>query len=223
LWLANQDTIEFHPWHSRINPEQTGLPTIFINSTGTLEMSVLNYPDWLLFDIDPSQAADDQTDTPEAGFDRARQAALLVHQLLTDLGLQHLVKLSGKRGVHIFIPLQRLYPFDQVRQVAKKLSERLVDKHDDIFTTEWHIDKRQGRVFLDWQQNARGKSVVAPYSLRATDKATVSAPVSWPELTEVQPQKFTLESVSRQLVKLPAAFWPDLADQAQELPAELIG
>lgn len=186
-------------------------------------MSVLNYPDWLIFDIDPAATANsDQHNNPDELFDHARQAAQLIHQYLDELQIRHLAKVTGRRGIHIFIPLIRLYSYDQVRQAAKKMSEILTERHDTIFTTEWHIEKRQGKVFLDWQQNARGKSAVAAYSLRATDQATVSAPFPWSALSTIQPQKISLESVTRQLVKLPSHFWDDLHTQAQELPDHLL-
>ena len=218
IWLVNMNTVEFHPWYSRIDPGDTGLPTIFINSAGTLEMSVLNYPDWLAFDIDPNEegGAEDQI------FERTLQASGLIHQYLDNLGLSHFVKLSGRRGIHIFVPLERLYTYDQVRMAAKKMSDQLAEAHDDVFTTEWHIEKRQGKVFLDWHQNARGKSMAAPFSARGTAQANVSMPLTWEGLADSNPSDFTvLKALHR-----PAIFeenpWKKLLDAAQKLPASLI-
>jgi bifunctional non-homologous end joining protein LigD len=213
VWMANLDTIEFHPWHSRINPEDTRLPTIFINSVGTLEMSVLNYPDWLVIDIDPSQTIDSGEAPSLEGFDHARQAADLIHNYLDQIKLQHAVKLSGQGGLHIFVPIKRVYTYDQVRQAARIVCELLAKEHN-LFTTEWHVDKRQGRVFLDWQQNARGKSQIAPYSLRATPQATISWPIHWKSLPSIQPDQQTLISAL-----IPSTDpWNDISAQAQELP-----
>lgn len=212
VWLVNQDVVEFHPWHSRINPEETKLPTIFINSMGTLDMSVLNYPDWLVMDIDPGEGSD---------FDKTRAATLLIHQHLLGQSLNHLVKLSGKRGIHILLPLQRKYTFDQVRLAARRLSEQLADRFDDDFTTEWNVEQRHGKIFLDYQQNARGKSQVAAYSLRTTDQATISAPISWEALDLTSPTDLTLSQAFQTSPK-GDGFIAELYAQAQELPENLL-
>jgi bifunctional non-homologous end joining protein LigD len=214
IWLANLGTIEFHPWNSRVNPEDTKLPTIFINSVGTLEMSVLNYPDWLVIDIDPSSIS--QSDIGQL-FDQAKRAATQIYQHLNRYQLNSQLKLSGQGGLHIFIPLKRLYTFDQVRQTARTLCQQLAEEHN-LFTTEWNVERRAGRIFLDWQQNARSKSLAAPYSLRATSMATVSMPIDWSELDNVQPDQFTLQSIPAN----PTDAWADIQSQGQELPAELL-
>jgi bifunctional non-homologous end joining protein LigD len=207
VWLANLDTIEFHPWYSRINPDGTSLPTIFINSIGTLEMSVLNYPDWLVIDVDANQE-----DTQLS--DQVQQGALLIHDYLQQRSIAHAAKVSGQGGLHIVVPIQRLYPYEQVRQAARRLCQQVADQHDELFTTEWHMDKRQGRIFLDWQQNARGKSLVAPYSLRATPEATVSWPISWDILASQEPFHPTLLTTP----KVEDDAWDN--QTPQELPAE---
>jgi bifunctional non-homologous end joining protein LigD len=177
-------------------------------------MSVLNYPDWLVLDIDPNE----QGRGALHGFEQARQAALTIHQHLEKMSLYHVAKLSGKRGVHIYLPIKRLYKFDQVRKAAQRFSQQLAEKYGR-FTTEWHVDQRQGRVFLDWQQNSRAKSQAAPYSTRATIPPQVSWPVSWEELATTTPEQHTLENVLHNTEPI-ADPWDDILKHAQELPEE---
>lgn len=195
IYLANLDAIELHPWYSRINPEATKLPTIFINSTGTLELSVANYPDVMVFDLDPSTEVGSEAGQLLSPFHQAKQAAELLREVLVSYQLDAFIKTSGQDGLHVVVPIIRQYPYDQVREAARRIGLYLTETYDKIFTTEWQMPKRQGRVFIDLSQNARSKSLIGAYSLRSNQQATISMPITWEELATVEPTDFSLNSM----------------------------
>lgn len=152
VYLANQACIALHPWPSR---------------TGRLD-----HPDLLVIDLDP----------PRRDFEAARRAALQVRDLLDDLGLMSYPKLTGSRGVHIRVPLNRSERFDEVRAFARKAMEVLASLHPDELTTEHRKDKRLGRLYLDVGRNAYGQTAVAPWSVRPLPQAPVARPLTWDAL-----------------------------------------
>ena len=167
LWLANQATIELHPWLSRVD-------RIWL-------------PDHLVFDLDP----------PEDGFAMAVEVAFVVREALAELDLTAAVKTSGAKGVHLYMPLQRRHGYDRVREVAFTLGERVRERIPDLATTEFKKADRGRRVYLDAGRNAPGAHVVAPYSPRARPGAPVSFPVSWKDLRRIHPQNFTITNVPK--------------------------
>jgi len=169
LWLANQATIELHPWLSRTD-------RIWL-------------PDHMVFDLDP----------PEGGFGQAVEVAFAMREALAEVGLRAAVKTSGAKGVHLYVPLTRRYPFDQVRELALGLSRRVEARIAGIATTEFKRADRGGRVFLDAGRNAPGAHVIAPYSPRARPGAPVSFPVAWRDLRRIHPQEFTIANVPKLL------------------------
>lgn len=171
LWLANQASIELHPWLSRVDR--------------------LERPDHLVMDLDP----------PEGGFDRAVEIAFLAKEILEGLGLSGAAKTSGAKGVHVFVPLQRRYHYREVRAAAEEVARRVEERSSGRATTEFHIAERRNRLFLDAGRNAPGAHVIAPYSPRARPAATVSYPVSWEELGGIRPEDFTIENVPGLLEK----------------------
>ena len=165
LWLANQGSVELHPWLSRV---------------GRLER-----PDHLVMDLDP----------PEGAFDRAVEIAFLVKEVLEAVGLSAAPKTSGAKGIHLFVPLQRRYHYREVRAAADEVARRVKERAPDRATTEFYIAQRGDRLFLDAGRNAPGAHVVAAYSPRARPAASVSYPVSWDELERIRPEDFTIENV----------------------------
>jgi DNA ligase D len=164
-WLANQASIELHPWLSRVDR--------------------LERPDALVFDLDP----------PEGGFERTVPVALMVRELLRDSGLQAVAKTSGSKGIHVWAPLQRRYDYRTVRRAADRLATRLAAEAGDEVTTEFLKAGRGGRVYLDTGRLAPGAHMASVYSPRARPGAPVSFPVPWDELSRVAPLDFTIATV----------------------------
>src|SRR6266516_4325458 len=171
MWLANQASIELHPWLSRVDRVER--------------------PDFLVFDLDP----------PKDRFKVAVDVALVARDVLADAGLRAVPKTSGSKGVHLYVPIQRRHDYEAVRRVAVTVAARIEEAAPDIATTEFRIAKRAGRLFLDVGRNAPGAHIVAPYSPRARPGATVSFPVDWTDLKNVGPQDFTIGNVPALLRK----------------------
>ncbi len=171
VYLANQACITLHPWLSRTDR--------------------IDHPDHLVVDLDP----------PSDDFEEARTAALNVRELLEELELPSFVKLTGSKGIHVHVPLDRSDDFDEVRSIARSMMKVLAARHPDRLTTEHRKDKRKNRLFLDVGRNAYAQTAVAPYSVRAREGAPVAAPVSWSELETkgLRSQSFTIENVFRRL------------------------
>ncbi|HEV2439811.1 MAG TPA: non-homologous end-joining DNA ligase, partial [bacterium] len=237
LWLAQMGCIEMHPWFSRVTPipPERGRPsrgarrptTAFAGSRAAIAASVLNYPDFVVFDIDPFIFPEGQKPVvrhgekdPEysgRGFAAARRATLWVREALTGLGLRAFVKTSGKTGLHVVVPIRRRYTYAQTHAFAKTLAEWLTAQHPGELTTAWAVDRRVGKVFLDYNQNARGKTMASVYSLRPIPEAAVSVPVTWEELEAgFDPLRWTIETVFDRLART-GDLWAHLLDAAQEL------
>jgi len=191
-WLGQLAAIELHPWLSRADRP--------------------DHPDLMVVDLDPG--TDD--------FQAVRRAALLVRDLLVELGLAPFAKLTGSRGVHVVVPLDRGASFDDVRAFARSGMEWLAERHPEELTLEQRKSERRGRLFLDVGRNAYGQTAVAPYSLRALPGAPIAAPVSWEEIErgEVGPQHCTRENVFRRLSRV-ADPWAGMRRHARGLKAPL--
>ncbi len=164
LFLVNLGCIDHNPWMSRV---------------GTLEN-----PDYVLIDLDPY----------ECGYEKIVEAALWVRAKLDRIGLVSYPKTTGGDGIHIFIPLEPVYTYAQVRSFAEVLSAMGAAARPDLFTTPRAISKREkGKVYFDWQQIAEGKTISAPYVLRAYPGAPVATPLAWDEVTpRLRPEQFHL-------------------------------
>jgi len=172
-WLAQMSVLTIHMWASR--------------------GAALDEPDWLVFDLDPAKGK---------GIEQAIDAAIIVRRLLDNLRLPSVPKTSGKRGIHVFIPLAGGYTHEQANEFACSISAAIAAKVPE-FTMERALNKRRGRLYLDCMQNAYGKTVVAPYSLRAIDGAPVSAPLKWEEVTKkLDPKKFNLRTMPNRLANV---------------------
>lgn len=235
LWLAQLADIEVHTWFSRIAPLRRGegagpAGTAFEASEASLRKSVLNRPDVVVFDIDPYLFPDDRLprrkgekdpDYSRRGFEAARDAAVLVRDLLRTLRLTSFVKTSGKTGLHVFVPIVRRYTFDQVHEFAKTVTQYLEARHPRTLTTAWAAEKRVGKVFLDYNQNRLGATLASAYSVRPTPQGTVAVPVTWKELDEgFDPLDFTLRTVP-DLMRRRRDPWREILAKPQRLEQAL--
>jgi bifunctional non-homologous end joining protein LigD len=183
LYLTNWGCIDQNPLTSR---------------TGNLE-----HPDWMLLDLDPV----------DTSFDLIVDAALLVREVLKELGLVGLPKTTGGDGMHVYVPLQPIYSYDQVRSFAEILSHLVVAKEPDLFTTPRSVAKRQkNRVYFDYLQIGTGKTISAPYVVRAHDGAPVSTPLEWKEVKRgLKPLDFRIDNAVERFRRVGDIFAPVLA------------
>ncbi len=187
-WLAQMSVLTIHMWASRGES--------------------LEQPDWLVFDLDPAKGK---------GIEQAIEAAIVMRGLLETLELPSVPKTSGKRGIHVLVPLAPGYTHEEVAAFATSIATA-VTAHVPTMTVERSLAKRRGRLYLDCLQNGYGKTIVAPYSLRAIDGAPVSAPLEWREITKkLDPMKFTLRTMPARVAKVGDLFAP-LFEQGVRLP-----
>jgi bifunctional non-homologous end joining protein LigD len=199
LWLGQVGTLEFHVWHSRARVEDDApdLGTDYATSLESLEASVLNYPDYLVFDIDPyiysgKEAQGEEPELNRKGFATGKRVAFWLRELLREMSLEPIVKTSGKTGLHVFVPIERIVTFDQVRAICETVGRHLMRAHPKDITLEWSVPKRTGKIFMDYNMNVRGKTLNVAYSPRGVPSAPVSMPLSWEELEAAEPMDFTI-------------------------------
>lgn len=189
LWLANRSALTLHMWSSR-------LPS-------------LSMPNWVLFDLDPGE---------KTTWAELIKVATTLRGMLEHLGLESVPKTSGKRGIHVFVPMAEGHTHQDALDFAAAVTETLEKGLGDIATTERMKNKRHGRLYLDAFQNGEGKTVVAPYTIRSTDVASVSAPLKWSEVTEkLDPTSFTIKTIRKRIDKFGDLFAPALHGH-QRLP-----
>jgi bifunctional non-homologous end joining protein LigD len=183
LYLVNLGCIDHNPWTSRIGN--------------------LDHPDWMLLDLDPV----------EASFDKIIDAALLIRDLLLELGLKGYPKTTGGDGMHVYVPLEPIYSYDQVRSFAEILSHLALDRDPNLFTTPRSVNKRQkGRVYFDYLQIGTGKTISAPYVVRAYDGAPVATPLDWKEVVHgLHPRDFRIDNSPERFKRVGDLFAPVLA------------
>jgi bifunctional non-homologous end joining protein LigD len=227
LWLAQIGALELHTWYARARAEADAadLPTTFTGSTERIAASVLNYPDFLVLDLDPYLYSGDEPSGAEpelhrVGFARTCEAAGWLKEALDRLGLAAYLKTSGKTGLHLYVPIERQQPFPAVQALAEALAEEQVAAHPEQLTTVWAVKERRGKIFLDVNQNVRGKSLASVYSPRALPWATVSTPLRWDELGRVYPTDFTLLTVPDRLAAV-GDLWADILTAKQTLAGRL--
>jgi bifunctional non-homologous end joining protein LigD len=173
-WVINLGCIELHTWHSRV-------PRI-------------EEPDYLLIDLDPSR---------DGQWPYVRQIALVVRDVMEELGLATYPKTSGATGLHILAPIRPELPYPDVRRFAKALAEEVERRIGDqeIATTTWRVADRRG-VFVDFGQNSRDKTIACAYSVRPVPDARVSAPLLWEEVPDVDPAAFTVQTMRDRIAKV---------------------
>jgi bifunctional non-homologous end joining protein LigD len=190
LYLANLGAIERHPWHARIDK--------------------LDFADWFVFDLDPGE---------EVEFETICDVALTTREIIKDLGLDSYAKTSGSRGIHIYVPIKAEYSFDRVSDLVERIAKAVARETPQSATAERSKQKRQkSQIYVDFLQNAYGKSVVAPYSVRPRAGATVSAPLEWKEVEEkkISIQDFTIQNMLERVREKGDLFRPVLSNK-QEL------
>ena len=231
LWLGQSGTLEFHVWHSRANTESEApdgpvLGGDYGSSREALEQSALNYPDFLVFDIDPyiysgKEKKGEEPELNEKGFATGKKVAFWLRALLTEMGLRTIVKTTGKTGLHVFVPIERTVTFDTVRQLCETVGRHVLKEHPREVTMEWAVEKRPGKIFIDYNMNVRGKTLAAAYSPRGSPGAPVSMPLTWDELERAHPEDFTVSSVIARLEKT-GDRWHDWRSTKQNL-ARILG
>jgi DNA ligase D len=173
IWAVQMSTVEFHPWHSRRADTER--------------------PDELRIDLDPQ---------PGTGFAEAKVVAGLVHELLDEVGAVGWPKTSGSKGVHIYVRIRPDYGFREVRRAALAFAREIERRAPDLVTTAWWREERGEQIFLDYNQNARDRTIASAYSVRASPLGLVSAPVTWDELPSVEMNDFTIETMPERFAVL---------------------
>jgi bifunctional non-homologous end joining protein LigD len=208
LWLGQVGTLEFHVWHSRAQllPEAPDTQTDYASSLAALESSILNYPDYLVFDIDPyiysgKEPKGGEPELNKHGFAVGKRVAFWLRALLKEMSLQAIVKTSGKTGLHVFVPIERTVTFEEARHICETVGRHVMREHPKDITMEWAIEKRTGKIFIDYNMNVRGKTLNVAYSPRGVPGAPVSMPLTWEELEAAEPTDFTLRNAPARLEK----------------------
>ena len=142
--------------------------------------------------------------------------ALWLKAVLDGLELNAFIKTSGKTGLHIYVPIVRRLDYKEVRSAAEKVGLFLLQRHPKDITMEWAVQKRRGKIFVDYGQNVRGKTLASIYSPRPASGATVSAPLRWEELGKVYPEDFTMLNLPAKLKKT-GDLWADILSQKRDL------
>jgi bifunctional non-homologous end joining protein LigD len=206
LWLAQSGTLEFHVWHShaRLGPDTPNKNTDYASSLESLEASVLNYPDYIVFDIDPyiysgKEKKGDEPELNTIAFEKGKEVAFHLRELLNGMSLEPIVKTSGKTGLHVFVPIRRTIDFDEARRVSELVGRHLMRLHPKDITMEWSVPKRTGKIFMDYNMNVRGKTLNVAYSPRGAAGAPVSMPLTWDELAGAHPLDFRITNAAERL------------------------
>lgn len=214
LWLGQLAAVELNPWMSR-----TGGPGEVekASTKDGLEESLLDRPDFLVFDLDPHFGGK-ATGWKKPEWDMLVEVAYELNPILQSLGLQGRAKSSGKSGLHVFVPILPDHSYDEVRSAAATIGNAVKSKLGQKVTLEWNIKTRPNGVFIDVNQNVRGKTMAAPYSPRAAAGPWVSVPLLWEELHRADPTKWTVATVPDRLRKK-GDFWADILDVRRPLIA----
>jgi len=163
VWAANLGTLTFHPWPVR-RPE-------------------VDHPDQLRIDLDPQPGTD---------FRDAARVAVELRELLASLGMEGFPKTSGGRGLHVYVPIEPRWTFVEARRAVIALGRELARRRPDDVTMSWWKEERGERIFIDFNQMARDRTIACAYSIRPTPRAQVSAPLTWEELADANPADFTV-------------------------------
>lgn len=174
IWAVQMSTVELHPWNVR--------------------RSDVDRPDEWRIDLDPM---------PEAGLDRVREVAGVVHEVLDELGVVGYPKTSGGGGLHVYVRVEPRWEFGEVRRAALAFAREVERRAPQLVTTTWwRKDRDPSAVFVDYNQNARDHTIAAAYSVRGNARATVSTPITWDEITDVEPQECTIATVPARFAEL---------------------
>ena len=173
-WAVQMSTVEFHPWNSRRADTEK--------------------PDEWRIDLDPM---------PDCGFDRVRRVAHVAHEVLDELGAVGWPKTSGGRGLHVYVRIEPNWGFKEVRRAALAFAREVERRApDDVTTTWWRKDRDPRTLFVDYNQNARDHTIASAYSVRGNPEGTVSTPIRWEEIDDVEPGDFTIATVPARFAEL---------------------
>ena len=188
LWVINLGCIDLNPWYARCDDTDR--------------------PDYLHFDLDPVK---------DASWDQMLESARVVHHALNELKLPALIKTTGSRGFHVYVPIVRGPTQKEVWQFSKQFATSLAALRPDLLTAEYRIAKRpRQRVLVDYNQNAWGRTLASVYSVRPQPKATVSAPITWKELEQgVRIEDFRMDNMRQRIKKVGDLWAPLLAEKGR--------
>jgi bifunctional non-homologous end joining protein LigD len=227
MWLGQLADIELHTWYSRIDPEPDGrhLPLTFAGSRKNIDASLLNYPDFMVFDLDPYIYSGEEKKGAEPELNRAAylktcDVALWLKDLLDSMSLSSFVKTTGKTGLHIYVPVLRQFDYDTVRDACATIGKFLMQDHRKDITMEWSVEKRKGKIFFDHNQNSRGKTLASLYSPRPSPQAAVSLPLRWEEIKDVYPADFTILNACERVAKT-GDLWANILAAKHDLASML--
>jgi DNA ligase D len=174
IWAVQMATVEFHPWNSRRADTEK--------------------PDEWRIDLDPM---------PECGFDTVRRVAHVAHEILDELGAVGWPKTSGGAGMHIYVRIEPRWGFSDVRRAALAFAREVERRApDDVTTTWWRRDRDPTTLFVDYNQNARDHTIASAYSVRGVPEGTVSTPITWDEVDDVEPKDCTIATVPARFARL---------------------
>jgi DNA ligase D len=174
IWAVQMSTVEFHPWNSRRADTES--------------------PDEWRIDLDPM---------PDCPFDTVRRVVPVVHEVLGELGMTGFPKTSGGRGLHVYVRIEPRWGFSDVRRAALAFAREVERRSPaDVTTTWWRRDRDPSSLFIDYNQNARDHTVASAYSVRGVPTATVSTPVTWDEIQDLDPGDFTIRTVPERFARL---------------------
>jgi len=223
LWLGQLADIELHTWYSRVSPEHDGhhLSTNFSGSEENIDGSLLNYPDFIVFDLDPyiysgQEASGAEPELNRKAFMKTCDVAFWLKDVLDSLSLSSFVKTTGRTGLHVYVPILRQLDYDSVRAACETLGRFVMQDHPRDVTMEWSVSKRTGKVFFDHNQNSRGKTLASIYSPRPSPAAAVSMPVAWRELRDVYPSEFTILTACDRIEKV-GDLWKNILEAKHDL------
>ena len=187
LWVINLGCIDLNQWYARCDD--------------------VDRPDYVHFDLDPGDAT----------FDRVRESALIVRDALESLKVKPLVKTSGSKGLHVYVPIVRGPKQKTVWEFAKAFAVELASRHPSLMTSAYKVANRpKGRVLIDYNQNAWGRTLASIYSVRPTPLATVSTPLEWSEVAQgVRIEDFSLDNVRDRIAKVGDLWKPLLASRGR--------
>src|ERR1051326_8782088 len=207
----------------------------FAGSVETMQRSVLNYPDFVVFDLDPylysgREARGEEPELHPEGFAATCQVALWLKEMLDSLGLASFVKTTGRTGLHIYVPITRTLDYHATHTISETLARVLAQQHPREVTIEWAVDKRRGKVTIEWavdkrrgkvfaesNQNVRNKTLASVYSPRVLPWAAVSMPLRWEEVGGgVFPTDFTILTAPERLQTL-GDLWSGILEAKQDL------
>ena len=174
IWAVQMSTVEFHPWNSR--------------------RADVERPDEWRIDLDPM---------PECPFDRVRRVAHVAHEVLDELGATGFPKTSGGHGLHVYVRIEPEHSFTDLRRAALAFAREVERRApEDVTTAWWRKDRDPAALFVDFNQNARDHTMASAYSVRGTPRATVSTPIRWDEVDDVEPDDLTMRTVPTRFAEL---------------------